>query len=331
MSIPPALAARLAIPAVAAPMFLVSGPDLVVATCRSGLVGTFPALNQRSSEGFATWCETIEERLAEAGAAAPYGVNLIVHKTNARLRADLAIVVRHKVPIVITSLGAVPDIVQAVHDYGGLVFHDVTSRRHAEKAAEAGVDGIIAVAAGAGGHAGTLSPFALLAEIRSFFGGMLVLSGAMNTGRDIAAARAMGADLAYLGTRFIATRESLASEDQKRMQLRCRAGDIVYTANVSGVPANFMRQSLEAAGINPHDPPPHGAMNLNDEARAWKTIWSAGHGVGGIDDIPATAALCARLVEEYRAAIATMAVDAFAARRHRDCEGLTAQRQAAWP
>ena len=177
-------------------MFLVSGPDLVVQTCRNGLVGTFPALNQRTSEGFAQWCDEIAGRLGPS--AAPWGVNLIVHKTNPRLAADLAICVAKKVPLIITSLGAVPDVVRAVQQYGGLVFHDVVSRRHAEKAAAAGVDGIIAVAAGAGGHAGTLSPFALLAEVRSVFDGLLILSGAMNTGRDIAAARAMGADFAYL-------------------------------------------------------------------------------------------------------------------------------------
>ena len=208
MSIPERLAEHLAIPAIAAPMFLVSGPDLVVEACRSGIAGTFPALNQRSTEGFAAWCEEIEQRLHNADRPAPYGVNLIVHKTNPRVAADLEICVKRKVPIVITSLGAVKDVVQAVHSYGGLVFHDVINRRHAEKAAEAGVDGIIGVAAGSGGHAGALSPFALIPEIRKVFDGTIILSGVMNTGRDIAAARMMGADLAYLGTRFIATKES---------------------------------------------------------------------------------------------------------------------------
>lgn len=312
MTIPSSLAERLAIPAIAAPMFLVSGPDLVVETCRSGIAGTFPALNQRTSEGFAAWCEEIERRLHNAKDAAPYGVNLIVHKTNPRVAADLEICVKRKVPIIITSLGAVKDVVDAVHSYGGLIFHDVINRRHAEKAAQAGVDGIIGVAAGAGGHAGSLSPFALIPEIRSVFDGTIILSGVMNTGRDIAAARMMGADLAYLGTRFIATKESLATEEQKDMQVASRAGDIVYTPNISGVWANFMRKSIEENGLDPDDLPPHEGMNMASEARAWKTIWSAGQGVGGIDDVPAAADLCARLIAEYRAAIAGLAADPFA-------------------
>ncbi len=309
MSIPAALAQRLSVPAIAAPMFLVSGPDLVVETCRGGVLGTFPALNQRTSEGFDAWCGEVEDRLD--GGDAPYGVNLIVHKTNPRLSADLAICVRRRVPVIITSLGAVPDVVAAVHGYGGLVFHDVVSRRHAEKAAQAGVDGIIAVAAGAGGHAGTMNPFALLAEIRAVFSGMLILSGAMNTGRDIAAARAMGADLAYLGTRFIATTESMASPEQKAMQVAARAADVLYTAAISGVPANFMRQSLLANGLDPDNLPPHGGMNVGDETRAWKTVWSAGHGVGSVADVPTTAELCRQLVAGYRAAMAELAADPF--------------------
>ncbi len=312
MTIPQKLADRLAIPAIAAPMFLVSGPDLVVETCRSGIVGTFPALNQRSTEGFAQWCKEIEERLASCERPAPYGVNLIVHKTNPRVADDLAVCIKHKVPLIITSLGAVPDVVKAVHDYGGLVFHDVINRRHAEKAAEAGVDGIIAVSAGAGGHAGKLNPFALVAEIRSVFDGCLILSGVMNTGRDIAAARMMGADLAYLGTRFIATAESMAPADQKRMQVDATANDIVYTPSISGVWANFMRQSIEANGLDPNDLPPHEGMNMDNEARAWKTIWSAGQGVTGVTDIPAAADLCHRLVTEYRDAIARLAADPYA-------------------
>lgn len=311
MAIPKELAEGLTIPCITAPMFLVSGPDLVVESCRAGLVGTFPALNQRTSAGFAAWLDEIKSRLAEARRHASYGVNLIVHKSNPRLMADLEIAVRHRVPIVITSLGAVSEIVQAVHGYGGLVFHDVTTRRHAEKAARAGVDGLIAVAAGAGGHAGTMSPFALLAEIRSVFDGMLILSGAMNSGRDIAAARMMGADFAYLGTRFIATRESLASQAQKEMTKSARAGDVVYTASISGVPANFLRQSLEAAGWDPADLPGRGTMDLEGEARAWKTIWSAGHGVSGIDDIPATAELCRRLVAEYKSAVTMLSADPY--------------------
>ena len=310
MTVPAHIAARLAVPAIAAPMFLVSGPDLVVETCRGGIIGTFPALNQRTTEGFDAWCGEIEERLA--GQGAPYGVNLIVHKTNPRVQADLAVCVKRRVPIVITSLGAVRDLVDAVHSYGGLVFHDVTNRRHAEKAAETGVDGIIAVAAGAGGHAGTLSPFALLAEIREVFSGMLVLSGAMNTGRDIAAARAMGADFAYFGTRFIATVESMATDEQKQMQVSARAGDVVYTPAISGVPANFLRQSIVKNGLDPDRLPPHGGMNMDDEARAWKTVWSAGHGVGSVTDVPTAAELCRQLAEGYRATIAQLAADPFA-------------------
>ena len=311
MSIPARLADRLVIPAIAAPMFLCSGPDLVVETCRSGIAGTFPALNQRTTEGFDAWCEEIEQRLHKLDGPAPYGVNLIVHRTNPRVQADLEICVKRKVPIIITSLGAVAELVEAVHAYGGLVFHDVISRRHAEKAAQAGVDGIIAVASGAGGHAGTLNPFALLKEIRAVFDGCLILSGVMNTGRDIAAARMMGADLAYLGTRFISTKESIASQEQKEMQVAARAGDIVYTKNISGVHANFMRQSIEAAGLDPNDLPPHGEMNMATEHRAWKNVWSAGQGVTGIDDIPSTADLCARLIDEYHEAMTGIAADPF--------------------
>jgi len=292
-------------------MFLTSGPDLVVETCRAGIVGTFPALNQRTSEGFEQWLAEVEERLADKPDAAPHGVNLIVHKTNPRLATDLDLVVRHKVPLVITSLGAVRDIADAVHSYGGLVFHDVVSRRHAEKAAEAGVDGIVAVCAGAGGHAGAMSPFALIAEIMSFFQGTVVLSGSIGTGAQIAAARMMGADLAYLGTRFIATKESLADEAFKRMIVDSRASDIVYTPNVSGIHANFLRPSLVAAGLDPDNLPPHGTPDMQNESKAWKNIWSAGQGVGAIVDIPTTAELCARLAEEYGEAMRGAMADPF--------------------
>lgn len=314
-TLPERFVRHIALPVIAAPMFLVSGPDLVVAVSASGLVGTFPALNHRTNAGFAEWCDFITEGLAQTPGAAPWGVNLIVHKTNPRLTQDLETCVAKKVPLVITSLGAVADVVDAVHSYGGLVFHDVISRRHAEKAAAAGVDGLIAVACGAGGHAGTLSPFALLAELRQVFDGPIALAGAMNTGRDVAAARAMGADFAYLGTRFIATRESMASDAQKEMQLRARAADIVYTPSVSGVAANFLRESLVAAGLDPDNLPPPHAMALNEEARAWKTIWSAGHGVGGITDIPPARDLCARLTAEYDAALNELAADPYLSRR----------------
>ena len=295
---------RLAAPVVVAPMFLVSGPDLVIETCASGLIGTFPALNQRTNEGYGAWLSEIEERLPVT--AAPFGVNLIVHKTNSRLAKDVEITVQHRVPIVITSLGAVPDVIAAVHSYGGLVFHDVISIRHAHKAAEAGVDGLIAVSAGAGGHAGTLNPFAFVAEIRQFFSKTLILSGAITNGRQIAAARMLGANLAYLGTRFINTRESLAPEAYKQMIIDSTAKDIVYTSAISGVHANFLRNSIIASGADP-DNLKEGAkldMSSEHEFKVWRDIWSAGHGVSDIHDVPSTRELCARLVSEYREAIA---------------------------
>ena len=306
MALPEALRGRLALPAVAAPQFLVSGPDLVVETCKAGLLGTFPALNQRSNEGFSDWLDEIRERLGNT--PAPYGVNLIVHKSNTRLDEDLATVVKHRVPLVITSLGAVSELVQAVHSYGGLVFHDVINLRHATKAAEAGVDGLIAVTAGAGGHAGLLNPFAVLTELRAMFDGTLLRAGSLSTGRHIAAARVAGADLAYLGTRFIATTESMASEDYKQMILNSSAKDIVYTDAISGVKGSFLRASLEHAGLDPDNLPEKKAMNVGShEKRAWKNIWSAGQGVGAIRDVPTTAELCARLTTEYREALAEAA------------------------
>lgn len=311
MAIPDALLKGLRLPLIAAPMFLVSGPDLVVEVCRSGAVGSFPALNARRSEDFAAWLDEIEGRLAAIGDHAAFGVNLIVHKSNPRLAADLEIVARHRVPLVITSLGAVRDVVDAVHAYGGLVFHDVINRRHAEKAAEAGVDGIIAVSAGAGGHAGATNPFALLAEIRSFFRGAVVLSGALGTGRDVAAVRMMGADLAYMGTRFIATRESMAPSAYKAMIVESSAADVLYTPAISGVNANFLRPSIAAAGLDPENLPAHAALDMKNEAKAWKSVWSAGQGVGGIGDIPSAAALCERLVNEYRDAMAAARSDSF--------------------
>lgn len=295
----PATLTGLRIPVVAAPMFLASGPDLVVETCRAGVLGTFPALNCRTTEGFGDWLTEIRARVGRA----PYGVNLIVHRSNPRLQADLEMVVQHRVPVVITSLGAVAEVVAAVQSYGGLVFHDVINARHAEKAAEAGVDGIIAVCAGAGGHGGTLSPFALIPEIRRVFDGTLLLAGAMSTGAQVAAARAMGADLAYLGTRFLATRESLASEPQKAMTAGARAADIAYTPAVSGVAANFLAATVKAGT--------HGAMNLADEAKAWRDVWSAGQGVAGFDDIPAVADLVDRLAAEYRLAMQAAGADPF--------------------
>ncbi|BBH48378.1 NAD(P)H-dependent flavin oxidoreductase [Pseudomonas sp. KU43P] len=307
MSLPASLEQRLRLPVVAAPMFLISNPDLVLACCGNGIVGSFPALNQRDSAGFKAWLEEIEAGLAKLHEPAPYAVNLIVHPTNPRLQADLALCVEHRVPIVITSLGAVKEVVDAVHNYGGLVFHDVTTRRHAEKAAEAGVDGLIAVAAGAGGHAGTWSPFALAAEIRQFFDKTLLLAGCINHGHEILAAQLLGADLAYMGTRFIATRESHAQDAYKQMLLDAQAADIIHTPAVSGIPASFLRPSLEQAGYDMaalkagHE---QGKLKpLDDEAKVWKTVWSAGQGVGEIHDLPTTATLIERLHGEYHAAL----------------------------
>ncbi|WP_313712869.1 nitronate monooxygenase family protein [Pseudomonas sp.] len=307
MPLPASLEQRLRLPVVVAPMFLISNPQLVLACCGSGVVGSFPALNQRDSAGFKAWLEEIEAGLAQLQAPAPYAVNLIVHPTNPRLQADLALCAEHRVPIVITSLGAVKEVVDAVHGYGGLVFHDVTTRRHAEKAAEAGVDGLIAVAAGAGGHAGTWSPFALVAEIRQFFDKTLLLAGCINHGHEVLAAQLLGADLAYMGTRFIATQESHAQGDYKQMLLDAQAADIIHTPAVSGIPASFLRPSLEQAGYDMaalksgHE---QGKLKpIDDEAKAWKTVWSAGQGVGEIHDLPAAASLIERLHGEYHNAL----------------------------
>ena len=295
-------------------MFLTSNPDLVVESCKAGLLGTFPALNQRSSEGLTDWLNEIEERLAETANPAPYGVNLIVHKTNPRLAADLEIVVKHRVPVVITAFGAVSDVIDAVHSYGGIVLHDVVNRRHAEKVAQAGVDGIIALSAGAGGHTGHLSPFAAIAEIRKVFDGIVILAGAISTGRDIAAARAMGADLVSMGTRFIATREAGVSDAQKQMMLDAGASDVIVTPNITGAAASFMRASVKAVGLDPDNLPPVGGPDVTRESKAWRDIWSAGHGVVSIDDIPSVAELGDQLASEYRDAIREISNDPFASR-----------------
>ena len=308
----PPFADRLRLPVVAAPMFLISNPELTIACCTNGIVGTFPALNQRSSEGFETWLQQIRTALdaweAETGRkAAPFGVNLIVHPTNPRLRADLELCVKYRVPLIITSLGAVSEVVDAVHSYGGLVYHDIIKKRHAEKAAEAGVDGLILVAAGAGGHAGTLNPMPLVAEVRQFFKKTLLLSGCISNGRDIAAAMQMGADLAYMGTRFINTEESKAPPEYREMIIRAGASDIVYTAAISGVPANFLAASLQAAGLTEEDLKRSTKIDfgkeLDTEAKAWKTIWSAGQGATNIHDVLPVAGLIARLHKEFRQAI----------------------------
>jgi len=305
MAVSASLTKNLRFPAVAAPMFLVSGPELVIATCKAGMIGTFPALNQRTSEGYAEWLDTIKAALDPDDAA--YGVNLIVHNTNTRLMADIQITVQHQVPLVITSLGAVKDIVDAVHSYGGVVFHDVINARHAKKAADAGVDGLILVAAGAGGHAGNQHPFALINEIRQFFSGTILLSGAISTGGDVASALMAGADLAYMGTRFIATEEARAGDDYKEMLVETTAKDITYTDAISGINANFLTPSLIANGLDPvaAKDPHHKidmAEELNTEAKAWKTIWSAGQGVGSIHEVLPVADLVRSLKTEFAAA-----------------------------
>lgn len=302
----------LSLPVVAAPMFLISNPDLVISCCTQGIVGTFPALNQRTSEGFEAWLIQIKEALAAFEAqsgkkAAPFGVNLIVHPTNPRLEADLKLCIKHRVPLIITSLGAVSQVVDAIHSYGGLVFHDVIKKRHAQKAAEAGVDGLILVAAGAGGHGGTQNPMSLITEVKSFFNKTILLAGCISTGTDIASAMQMGADLAYMGTRFINTTESHAPDAYKDMIVDSGASDITYTAAISGVSANFLAKSLEAAGITAEDLKKDTKIDfgkeLDTEAKAWKTIWSAGQGVAGISDIIPVAALVSRLKSEFIDAI----------------------------
>ena len=276
-----AVFASLRAPVIVSPMFLISGPAMVAAACRAGVVGTFPALNQRTSEGFEAWLDQIEAEVSEDSAL--YGVNLIVHHTNTRLEADLDICVRRRVPLIITSLGARPDVVRRVQAYGGKVFHDVTNMRHARKAIAAGVDGLILVAAGAGGHAGTLNPFALIAEVRRIFDGVIVLAGAISDGRSVLAARVLGADLVYMGTRFMASRESMAPQDLKQMLFESEAADILYTSGISGIPGNFLAPSIRAAGLDPDqikDGSGYVAKSRDREySKAWKDIWSAGQGV----------------------------------------------------
>ncbi|MBU1539972.1 MAG: nitronate monooxygenase family protein [Alphaproteobacteria bacterium] len=296
MAIPASLQKGLKLPVIAAPMFLVSGPDLVVEACNAGIIGTFPSLNQRTTEGYREWLHEIKARLNPDAAA--FGVNHIVHPTNPRLMADMMVSVEEKVPLIITSLGAVRDVVEAVHGYGGVVFHDIANVRHARKAAEAGVDGLILVANGAGGHAGVVNPFALVEEVRSFFDGTIILSGCLSTGSDVAASLMMGADFAYMGTRFISTTESMAQAEYKQMIVEAGASDITYTPAVSGIPANFLTPSLIANGIDPKSLPEH-KLDMADEAKAWKTVWSAGQGSAGVRDVLPTAELIRRLTDEF--------------------------------
>ncbi|KKW89591.1 NAD(P)H-dependent flavin oxidoreductase [Sphingobium chungbukense] len=306
MSLPKFLEGRLSLPLIGSPMFIVSQPALVIAQCRAGIVGSFPSLNARPSGMFEQWLQHLNEALTDRDA--PFAVNLIVHRTNNRLEEDLALCVKYRVPIVITSLGAREDVNRAVHSYGGIVLHDVINNVFARKAIEKGADGLIAVAAGAGGHAGTLSPFALVEEIRAWFDGPLALSGAIATGRSIAAARMMGADFAYMGSSFIATEEANAEAAYKRMIVDSGAGDIVYSDVFTGVLGNYLRPSITAAGFDPDKLPKASDMDFADlsggEKKAWRDVWGAGQGIGAIRKVQPAAAFIAQLKAEYQAAVA---------------------------
>lgn len=317
MALPSILADNLSIPVIGAPLFIVSNPDLVIAQCKAGVVGSMPSLNARPPELFDEWLTRIDSELAAARAAdpsakiAPYAINQIVHPSNARLLHDMEVCAKHRVPLIITSLSAPTKIVPHVHAWGGLVFHDVISVRHAKKAIDAGVDGLILVCAGAGGHAGALSPFALVEEVRRFWDGPIALSGAIATGRGVLAAQAIGADLAYVGTRFVATREARASDDYKAMITTSQASDIVYTPYFTGVHGNYLRGSIEAMGLDPDNLPHRDKSSMDfgvagegggSKIKAWKDIWGAGQGVGSIDDAPPAGEVVARMIQEYHAA-----------------------------
>ena len=306
MGIPASLNQNLALPVICAPMFIISNPDLVIAQCKSGIIGSFPALNARPKELLDEWLTRIKSELAADPNAAPFAVNQIIHPSNERLEHDMALCVKHEVPLIITSLSAPTQIVPHVHAYGGKVFHDVISVRHAEKALEAGVDGLILVCAGAGGHAGTLSPFALVGEIRKFYDGPIALSGSITNGQSILAAQAMGADFAYIGTRFIATQEANAVEAYKQAIVDSAAKDVVYTPYFTGVHGNYLTRSIVAAGLDPANLPVKDktAMSFGGarDAKAWKDIWGAGQGVGTIDDVLPAGELITRLKQEYRSA-----------------------------
>ena len=314
MSIPTLLRGRLSLPVIASPMFIVSNPRLVAAECKAGIIGSFPALNARPAELLDEWLTQLKAELATHDAAhperpaAPFAVNQICHRSNDRLMRDMETCVKHQVPIIITSLQVSAELVAAAHSYGGKVFHDVISIRHAEKAIEAGVDGLILVCAGAGGHAGTLSPFALLPEIRRIFQGPIALAGAIANGRAILAAQAMGADFAYMGTRFIATQEANAVDAYKQMLVDTRAEDIVYSSLFTGVAGNYLKPSIAAAGMDPDNLPSADKSKMdfgsggNSAAKAWRDIWGAGQGVGSIDSVPTVAELVDQLKAEYREA-----------------------------
>ncbi len=302
MPLPP-LFGRLRLPVIGSPLFIISNPDLVLAQCRAGIVGSFPALNARPAPVLEEWLKRLTGELSEADA--PFAVNQIVHRSNDRLMHDVELCVKYRVPIVITSLGAREEVNAAVHSYGGVVLHDVIDDRFARKAIAKGADGLIAVAAGAGGHAGTLSPFALVGEIRRWFDGPLALSGAIATGDAILAARAMGADFAYIGSAFIATEEASAAPEYKQMLLDSAAGDIVYTNLITGVHGNYLRASLAGAGLDPDNLPVSDPSQMDygsGRSKAWKDIWGAGQGVGALTAVTPAAELVARLSREYAAA-----------------------------
>jgi nitronate monooxygenase len=304
----PAVLQKLRLPVICAPMFIAGNPKLVIEQCKAGVVGSFPALNARPKETLDQWLTEIEIALAGRPNAAPYAVNQIAHKSNDRLEHDIEVCIRHKVPITITSLRAPTEVIPKIHSYGGIVLHDVISVRHAEKALEAGVDGLILVCAGAGGHAGTLSPFALIGEVRRFFDGPIVLSGAITSGDAILAAQAAGADLAYIGTRFLATPEASVPDRYKDEILRAKAADIVYTDLFSGVHGNYLKHSVVAAGFDPLNMPKSDPAKMNfgtaggAEKKVWRDIWSAGQGVGQIDAVMPVAQVVAKLEAEYAAA-----------------------------
>ena len=315
MPVPASLQKGLTLPVICAPMFIVSNPDLVIAQCKSGVIGSFPALNARPKEALDQWLTRIKTELATDPNAAAFAVNQIIHPSNERLQHDMELCVKHEVPLIITSLSAPTQIVPPVHAYGGKVFHDVISVRHAEKALEAGVDGLILVCAGAGGHAGMLSPFALVGEIRKFYDGPIALSGSIANGSAILSAEAMGADFAYIGTRFIATTEANAQEAYKQCIVESAAVDVVYTPYFTGVHGNYLKKSIVASGLDPANLPERDKTSMNfgaaAGAKAWKDIWGAGQGVGTIDDVVPVSELVARLKQEYQSAKAALCSNPF--------------------
>jgi nitronate monooxygenase len=311
------LKARMQLPLIGSPLFIISNPDLVIAQCKAGVIGSFPSLNARPLPQFEEWLQRLSTELGPDDA--PYAVNLIVHKSTDRLMADLELVVKYKVPVIITSLGAREDVNEAIHSYGGVVLHDVINNKFAKKAIEKGADGIIAVAAGAGGHAGTLSPFALVSEIREWFDGPLALSGAMGTGAAILAAEAVGADFGYMGSAFIATTEARADERYKQAIVEGSASDIVYSDLFTGVSGNYLRPSIVAAGLDPDNLPKgdYSTMNFgsggNTDAKAWRDIWGSGQGIGAVKAVLPAAEMIGRLKREYAAARARLLGDDAAA------------------